>query len=75
MGFYKYLSKLWKNPKKSNPTYKEKLVKWRGQGSIVRVKVPTRLDRARSIGYKAKQGVTVHRVRIKKGGRKRESTH
>ncbi|PJA22646.1 50S ribosomal protein L15e, partial [archaeon CG_4_10_14_0_2_um_filter_Archaea_38_6] len=36
---------------------------------------PTRLDRAHALGYKAKQGVVMVRVKIKKGGRKRETTH
>lgn len=75
MGVYKFLSKLWKNPKRDNPNYKNHLIEWRKQGSIVRVKKPTRLARARALGYKAKPGVVVVRSRIKKGGRKREQTH
>ncbi|MBN1923470.1 MAG: 50S ribosomal protein L15e [Nanoarchaeota archaeon] len=75
MGVYKFLSKLWKNPKRDNPNYKDHLIKWRREGSLVRVEKPVRLDRARSVGYKAKSGVVVIRSRITKGGRKRESTH
>lgn len=33
---------------------------------------PTRIDRARALGYKAKQGYVVVRVRVKRGGKKRE---
>lgn len=47
---------------------KEALVKWRKQPSIIRVDKPTRIDRARRLGYKAKQGFVVVRVRIRKGG-------
>ncbi len=72
MGVNKYYNKLWKNPRKNNPAYAKRLVKWRGQKAVTRVKNPTRLDRAHRIGYKAKQGVNVYRVRIKKGARKRE---
>lgn len=72
---YKFLKKLWKNPRKTNPNYKNNLIKWRKQNSVVRVKKPTRLDRARALGYKAKPGVVIARVRIKKGGRKREQVH
>jgi large subunit ribosomal protein L15e len=40
---------------------------WRRQGAIERVERPTRLDKARSLGYKAKQGVVVARVSVRKG--------
>jgi large subunit ribosomal protein L15e len=46
----------------------ERLQDWREEGAIERVEHPTRLDRARSLGYKAKQGVVVARVRVRKGG-------
>lgn len=69
------MQKIWKNPKRDNPYYKEHLIAWRKQDAIERPEKPTRLDRARSLGYKAKQGVVIARVRINKGGRKRESTH
>lgn len=41
---------------------------WRREPSVVRVEQPVRLDRARSLGYKAKQGYIVLRVRVRKGG-------
>ncbi len=47
---------------------KQKIIKWRRGPSIVRVDKPTRIDRARRLGYKAKQGFVVVRVRISKGG-------
>lgn len=39
--------------------------------SIVRVTRPTRPDKARRLGYKAKQGYVIYRVRVRRGGRKR----
>lgn len=75
MGLYKFLQKLWKNPRKINPNYRSHLIKWRKENAVVRVDKPTRLDRARALGYKAKPGIIVVRSRINKGGRKRESTH
>jgi len=74
MGLYKFLSQVWKRPR-DNPYYHNHLVKWRTQKGIVRIDKPTRLDRAHALGYKAKQGVVMVRVKIKKGGRKRETTH
>jgi len=39
--------------------------------SIVRLTRPSRPDKARRLGYKAKQGFVLYRVRIRRGGRKR----
>ncbi len=76
MGFYKYLGKIWKNPIKNNrEEYKAQIRKWRKENSIVRAEKPTRLDKARGYGYKAKKGFVTLRARIKKGGRKRERVH
>lgn len=75
MGVYKFLQKLWKNPRRDNPEYRNHLIEWRKGNSIERIEKPTRIDRARSLGYKAKQGVVMARVRITMGGRKRETTH
>jgi len=44
---------------------------WRKGPAIVRVEKPTRLDRARALGYKAKQGVVIVRARVRKGGRRK----
>src|SRR3989338_8075455 len=68
MNVYKNLYQAWKKPKS---IYKEKVRKWRKENVIERIENPTRLDRARSLGYKAKQGYVLARVRIRKGGRKR----
>ena len=32
---------------------------------------PTRPDKARRLGYKAKQGYVIYRIRVRRGGRKR----
>lgn len=70
---YKYLNKLWKNPKQGfgKAAWKEKLIELRQQPVFVRLDKPTRIDRARSLGYKAKQGFVIVRVRIRGGGRSR----
>ncbi|HDJ96665.1 MAG TPA: 50S ribosomal protein L15e [Candidatus Aenigmarchaeota archaeon] len=67
-SFYNFLRQLWKK----GEYLKERLIKWRKQPVVVRIEKPTRLDRARSLGYKAKQGFVVVRVRVKKGGRTRQ---
>ncbi len=50
---------------------KETIKKWRKQKVITRVEKPSKPARARRLGYKAKQGFVIVRVRIKKGGRRR----
>ncbi len=73
MGFYQAIRELYKNPKENlGELWKERLIKWRKGKSIVKIEKPTRLDRARSIGYKAKKGFIVIRVRIKRSRRKKE---
>jgi large subunit ribosomal protein L15e len=47
------------------------MIAWRKSGVFTKVEKPLRLDRARALGYKAKKGFVVIRVRIKRGGHKR----
>jgi len=73
MGVYKYIRKIWQKPtEESKEILKERLISWRKEPVTVRIVKPTRLDRARSLGYKAKQGVIVVRQRVPRGGRKSE---
>ncbi|KAL2962358.1 hypothetical protein AAZX31_17G138600 [Glycine max] len=44
---------------------------YRQQPSIVRLTRSTRPDKARRLGFKAKQGYVIYRVRVRRGGRKR----
>lgn len=53
------------------PFGKELLVKIRREEAIRRIEKPTNIKAARRLGYRAKQGFIVVRVRIRKGGRKR----
>jgi large subunit ribosomal protein L15e len=62
---YRFLGDSWKK------NQKEKTRKWRREDVVEKIEKPSRLDRARALGYKAKQGFVLARVRIKKGGRKR----
>lgn len=72
MGMYKYVRNLWKKPKQNMPElWRERLIKWRKDPSTVRIERPTRIDRARSLGYKAKQGFLVVRQKVPRGGHMR----
>ena len=69
-NMYGYVRNAWNNPDKSyvRDIQHERMITWRHEGAIVRVERPTRLDRARSLGYKAKQGYVIVRVRVRRGG-------
>lgn len=67
---YQKIRQLWKRP--SPELLRERLIQWRKEPSIIRVEKPTRLDRARSLGYKAKHGFVIVRTRLLRGGRQRE---
>ena len=72
MGYLKYLQKLYRKPTKElKELLKKRLIEWRKSKVVVRVDKPLRIDRARSLGYKDKQGFIVARVRVIRGGRKR----
>ena len=70
---YRHLKEAWKRPGDSyvGEAMKSRVILWRRQPSIVRVEKPTRLDRARSLGYKAKKGFVVVRARVRRGGRRK----
>lgn len=71
---YKYMAKAWQKPEKSfvKELTRQRLIKWRKEPVITRVEKPTRIDRARRLGYKAKQGFIVARVRVRRGGLRRK---
>lgn len=73
MGYLKYVREAWKKPQESNPElWRERLLQWRREPVTVRIDRPTRIDRARSLGYKAKKGFVLARQRVSRGGRMRE---
>ncbi|GJV82346.1 60S ribosomal protein L15 [Artemisia annua] len=73
MGAYTYVSELWRKKQSDVMRFMQRVRCWeyRQLPSIVRVTHPTRPDKARRMGYKAKQGYVIYRVRVRRGGRKR----
>jgi large subunit ribosomal protein L15e len=72
MGIFKYLRSAWRSPSGEQFTaYKAQLAVWRTQPVTFRVEHPTRLDRARALGFKAKNGFVVVRQRVDRGARQR----
>ena len=72
MGVYRHIRDSWNKPSaETTKLWRERLIKWRREQVTVRLEHPTRLDRARSIGYKAKPGFIVVRQRVLRGGHTR----
>lgn len=70
-GLYQSLRETWRKSEKIESLLKGRLIEWRKDPVVKRIEKPTRLDRARALGYKAKQGYVLARVRVRKGGRRR----
>jgi len=70
---YKHMQQAWRKPKESyvQNLMRQRVIQWRRQPVINRIEKPTRIDRARRLGYKAKKGFVVVRVRVRRGGRRK----
>ena len=68
-SMYSYIADAWKNPSESylKELNKERRIAWRREENFVRIDKPTGLDKARHVGYKAKQGYVLVRGRVRKG--------
>ena len=66
---YKYMAEEWAKPEKSfvDELMRQRMIEWRRQRTVTRVERPLRLDRARKLGYKAKQGFVIARTRVRRG--------
>ena len=74
MGIYKKIRETWQSESPElKALWKERLVAWRREPSTNRIERPTRLDRARAVGYKAKPGFVIVRQRVARGGHARPS--
>jgi large subunit ribosomal protein L15e len=72
MGVYQKIRELWKQPKANlGDVWKQRLIQFRREPVTIRVERPTRLDRARALGYKAKLGILIVRQRVLRGGHTR----
>ena len=64
---------VWLKMLKENPMeLRQKAVIWRNQNAVTRVEKPSRIARARRLGYKAKQGIIVIRMRVGTGGMRKQ---
>ena len=68
-SMYSYIADAWKTPSTNylKDLNRSRRVQWRREENFCRIERPTRLDRARNAGYKAKQGYVLVRGRVRKG--------
>lgn len=73
MGAYKYIQEMWRKKQSDTMRFLLRVRTWqyRQMAAVVRAPRPTRPEKARRMGYKAKQGYVIYRVRVRRGGRKR----
>ena len=64
---------IWLNLWKENaPALRERAISWRKENAVTRIEKPSRIQKARRLGYKAKQGIIVVRMRVGTGGMRRK---
>ena len=72
MGLTKYLQELHREKNKSySMLIRNRLIEWRKEPYLKRIERPTNLASARRLGYKAKQGFILVRIRIPRGQKKK----
>ncbi len=73
MGAYKYLEEIWRKKQSDCMRFLLRVRAWQYRQGKKAQKVarPTRTDKAHKLGYKAKQGYTICRIAVRRGGRKR----
>jgi len=70
---YSHIAGTWRKMWKEHTNeLKAKAIEWREQPAVLRIERPSKLDRARRLGYKAKQGFVVVRIRVGRGGMRKQ---
>lgn len=73
MPMYSQISKTWQGIfHEKEGDIRARAAEMRREPAVVRVERPLRLDRARALGYKAKEGVIVVRMRVSRGGMRKQ---
>jgi len=73
MNMYTYVAGTWRKMwKEHSDELKAKAIEWRKQPTMIRIERPSNIDRARRLGYKAKQGFIVVRIKVGRGGMRKQ---
>lgn len=69
---YKHIGELYaRHENELKALIRTRLIQWRKEPATHRIERPTRLDRARRLGYRAKQGYIIVRQRVTRGSRRK----
>ncbi|KAK6191669.1 60S ribosomal protein L15 [Patella vulgata] len=73
MGAYKYMQEIYRKKQSDVMRFLLRVRCWqyRQLNPVHRCPRPTRPEKARQLGYKAKQGFVIYRVRVRRGSRKK----
>ena len=73
LALLQYVEELWKRKQSDVLRFLLRVRCWeyRQLPGITRLTGPSRPDKARRMGYKAKQGYVIYRERVRRGGRKK----
>src|SRR3989344_3438973 len=63
-GLYHYIREAWKVP--NQEMVRTSMITWRTENAVTKIEKPTRLDKARMLGYKAKKGRRSKRMTVSK---------
>ena len=76
-GLYQHVRKTWNRPKatQDHMDRMKRMSQWRREPVNCRIERPTRIDAARRLGYKAKQGIVMIRTRVRRGGLRKGKIH
>jgi len=70
---YSHIAGTWQKMWKAHSDeLKAKAIEWRRQPTILRIERPSNLDRAKRLGYKAKQGFVLVRIKVGRGGMRKQ---
>jgi large subunit ribosomal protein L15e len=74
-GFYRHVARAFRETQGPSGAAlrHERLLEWRREHTVTRLERPTRLDRARAVGWRAKGGYVLARVRVRRGGQRKRA--
>lgn len=72
VNLYSNVRQFWRKPRSEEfkAVQKPRLMQWRRESSTIRIEHPTRIDRARALGYRAKSGYIIVRQKVRRGSRR-----
>merc|ERR1712193_396579 len=73
MGASKFVAELWRKKQSDVLRFLLRVRCWeyRQLPAVIRITKPTRIEKAKQLGYKAKLGYILYRVRVRRGNRKK----